>query len=163
MRRIVTVILLLVLTLGVAACGTSPMKYEPQAEMPLTQAVRVIDRLIMEQHPTWRPDFVEINGRFILLGYGSVTRGHGSAVVLSDGVAIGAGSSRTRTSGERVYFESTDKVVLYSWKRKFRQWYVVSLVGKNRQHMLRTRSLEEAKQMANALQVVINAYERGNL
>ncbi|GAB1267006.1 hypothetical protein NBRC116493_02590 [Aurantivibrio infirmus] len=135
------------------------IQYEPETDMSLDEAGRVIDRLIMEQHPAWRPDFVEINDQYILLGYGTVTRGGGSAVVLNENVVIGSSSSNTRAAGERVYYESTNKVVLYSWKRKFKQWYIVSLVGKKQQHLLRTRYIEEAELMVNALQIVLNNFK----
>jgi hypothetical protein len=126
--------------------------------MALNDALELIDRLIMEQHSTWRPDFVEVNDRYILLGYGTITRSSGSAVV-NNKIIVDSGSSNTRAAGNRVYYESTDKLVLYSWKRKFKQWYVVSMVGKKQQHMLRTRNLEEAKKMVNALEVVLQAFK----
>jgi hypothetical protein len=78
---------------------------------------------------------------------------------VTDTVAVGSGSSATRSAGTRIYYESTSDVVLYSWKRKFKQWYVVSLVGKMKQHMLRTRNLEEAKEMVDALEVVLHEYK----
>jgi hypothetical protein len=127
--------------------------------MSLEQATRIIDRLVMEQPIAWRPDFVKINERYILLGYGTVTQGRSNAVVIGSAL-VGASTDTTRASSERVYFESTDKIALYSWKRKFKQWYVVSLVGKNRQHILRTRYLDEAERMADALQVVLNNYQQ---
>ncbi|PPK49969.1 hypothetical protein BY454_14017 [Marinobacter persicus] len=158
MRKNWIVIFCCVFVLGLSGCGTSPMKYQPETDISYSQAVHVIDRLIMEQHSDWRPDFVEVTDRFILLGYGSVTQGGASGAFIGN-VAIGAHSSTTRVASDRIYFESIDDIILYSWKRKFRQWYVVSLLGNNRKHILRTRSLEEAKQMANALQVILDSYE----
>jgi hypothetical protein len=70
-----------ILTLFILGCGTQVIKYEAQKNMAFSDAVDLIDRLIMEQHRAWRPDFVEINNRYILLGYGMVTQGRGTAFV----------------------------------------------------------------------------------
>jgi hypothetical protein len=162
MENILKFLIGVVLISSVSGCGSYVIKYEPQPEMTLEEAGWIVDRLIMEQHKAWRPDFVEINDQYISLGYGTVTRGSGSAVVINN-LVLGSSSSTTRAAGERVYYDSTDKVVLYSWKRKFKQWYIASLSGKKRNHLLRTRDLDEAKKMVDALQVILNEFKEKNL
>ncbi|MBF4333646.1 hypothetical protein EAY29_25855, partial [Vibrio anguillarum] len=67
--------------------------------------------------------------------------------------------STTKKVGERVYFYKINGVQLYDWKRKFKQWYIVSLNdenGKVIKHVLYTRSLSNAQKTVDALNVILS-------
>ncbi len=141
-------------------CATSVIDYRPSPAMSITDSVETIEELTTTQHRAWRPNFIEINDKYLLWDYGTVSRGLGSAVVVGH-VAIGSSRTTTRGSSERIYFKSIERVELRSWIRKFRQWYVVTAVmerEKRDTHLLRTRDLEDAKRYTDAFRTLLAAY-----
>ncbi len=146
--------LLVILLVG---CGTTPMNYQAQP-LSIAESYNVIDEMIMTQHRNWRPDYIVVTETYIGWGYGIQSSTTTNAIG-SDNSAFISSNSTTRSVGDRVYFSRVGQVQLYSWKRKFKQWYVVSLLdkrGKLIKNVLRTRSLPDAEKMVDAITVVLS-------
>ena len=130
--------------------------------MNLTDAIVMIEKLIMTQHPAWRPDYIEITSQYFLWGYGTRSTGRGSAVVVGN-AAFGTSTYETRVNAKRLYYEQIHRIVLKSWTRKFRQWYVVSTRNSDNEHLgtiFRTRNLEYAKRFVDAMEAVVAVYRK---
>lgn len=158
-KSLLRTVVLAVSILAFGGCGTAPMQYEPST-LNLEQAMIEVEKLIMTQHPAWRPDYVHFDRQYLFLGFGTRTTGSGSGAVIGNAV-FGSGSARTRNVGERLYFENVKSVSLRSWNRKMKQWYAVSVQGFNDQHVgyiLRTRDLEGAKRFVDGMTVILAAY-----
>jgi hypothetical protein len=161
--RLMPLLLASLCCLVMSGCGTSPIKYEPAvSQMDAQRAMSTIEKLTMMQHPAWRPDYLAFEYDYMAWDFGQVSSHRSNAVVIPIGgtpVAVGGGRGTTRHSGNRIYFNDIKKVELLSWRRKFKQWYVVSIVGfrGERTHVLRTRHLEDAKSYVDAMQVVLGA------
>ncbi|MFG0770466.1 hypothetical protein ACF8PD_01300 [Vibrio plantisponsor] len=146
--------LLVILLVG---CGTTPINYQVQP-LSATESYNIIDELIMTQHRNWRPDYFVVTDTFLGWGYGVQSSGKTSAIG-SNNSAFVSSRSTTRNVSDRVYFSRIGQVQLYSWKRKFKQWYVVSLLdgnGNKIKNILYTRSLSDAEKMVDAMTVVLS-------
>ena len=153
MFRLFSILAMLLLS----GCGTTPMNYESKT-MPIEEAYDVIDQMVMTQHRKWKPDYFVITDKYLGWGYGAVSNGSSSGVVYNN-VALGSSSSTIRNVSDRVYFSKVKGVQLLDWTRKFKQWYVVSLIGQNGnviKHLLRTRSVSDAQLMMDAMTVLLN-------
>jgi hypothetical protein len=129
--------------------------------MSIGDAVDIVEQLTMTQHKTWRPDHFSINDKYIFWQYGTISKGHGSAVAI-DSIVFGSVTSTTRSVGERLYFNSIHDIQLQSWKRKFSQWYVVSAFDNDNnvvQHLFRTQSIEDAKRFTDAIHALVLYHE----
>lgn len=142
----------LVLVAALAACGTTQIAYTPRP-VELAAAQQNIERLVMTQHQAWRPDDFVFTDDFFGWSFGTVSRGTftgGGAY----GVVVGSSSERVRHLSDRVYYSQVTGVRLYSWRRKGRQWWLVSLMGRDDtvlMHALRTLSREDAELMIDSL------------
>jgi hypothetical protein len=142
----------IVLIAAMAACGTTQIAYVAKP-IELEAAQRNIERLVMTQHQDWRPDDFIFADEFFGWSFGTVSQGNFAGVGTS-GVVFGTSSERVRQLSDRVYYSQVAGVRLYSWKRKMRQWYVVSLIGRDDtvlMHTLRTLSREDAELMVDSL------------
>jgi hypothetical protein len=131
--------------------------------MSVRDAVDIVEQLTMTQHKTWRPDYFEINDKYILWNYGTISKGQISAVAI-DSIVVGSGTSTTRSVGDRLYFNSIHNIQLLSWKRKFKQWYVVSALDNDNniiQHLFHTQSLDDAKRFSDAMHTLVVYHENG--
>jgi hypothetical protein len=161
-------LMLLIVTLVAALMsGCSSTKYTdriPDTAVPIEDAVNIISRLTMTQHPKWRPDGIGITEEFIYWGYGTTTRGSLGAVAIG---SFGIANSRsvTRDAGDRVYFADIQEVKFLDWKRKGKQWYVVSLLDRNigRKHIFRTRNHEDAISYFDSFASILKSYQDGEL
>ncbi|MFA1562976.1 hypothetical protein [Aliivibrio fischeri] len=150
-----TFVIFLILLLS--GCGTTPVFYKSK-NMPVSEAYKVIDQMVMTQHRNWKPDYFIITDRYLGWDYGSTSHGQTNAVVYN-GFMTGTSSSTIRNVNERIYFNQIAHVQLLDWTRKFKQWYVVTLVDQNGdyiKHILRTRSKSDAKLMIDALTAVLS-------
>jgi len=134
--------------------GTSPIEYQP-SPMSLTDAIGVIDKMIMTQHQDWKPDFLEINDQYILWGEGAVSKGR-------DGMPITLGSSNSTTHqvGYRLYYDSIGKIDFSYWRRDY---YLVSIRNKENKiirHVLRTKDQEGAKRFVDAMESLVSFYNQ---
>jgi hypothetical protein len=151
------------LILALCGCGTSLMRYEPSSRgMDVDQAISTIEKLTMMQHPAWRPDYLAFEYEYMAWDFGYVTSQRASAVAVPIGntaVAIGRGRGTTRHLANRIYFSDIRRIELLSWRRKFKQWYVISIVHmrNRRTHVLRTRYLDDAQAYIDAMHVVMHA------
>ena len=156
MRYILLAPLILVLT----GCGsTSPMSYDP-SPMDFEDAIVDVERLIMTQHPIWRPDYIEFDSQYLLLGYGTRSTGRISGAAVG-GAVFGSTSSSTHAVSERLYFEQVKGITLMSWTRKMKQYYAISIRdsdGEHVGHVYRTRDIESAEQFVDAMNVVVSKY-----
>ncbi|SBS66894.1 hypothetical protein [Vibrio atlanticus] len=146
--------LLLVATLS--GCGTVPMAYQPK-DMSLEQAYIVVEQMVMTQHRNWKPDYFVMTEHYIGWDFGTVSK--------SVGTGTSFGNTTTRNVGERVYYNQIEEVKLLSWKRKFKQWYVVSLTdlnGRVLKHIFRTRQLRDAELATDALNVILKDRQTTN-
>ncbi len=146
-------LILLMIGMLLSAC-TSVIEYKPKKNMSVETSIKVIEKLTISQHPTWRPDFININNEYISWGFGSVIKSSANSIQVQN-TTIAQGSSTVRNASERLYFEDIKKVELLSWKRKFKQWYVVSAITKHkeRKNLLRTRYKDEAQNYIDAIYV----------
>lgn len=153
MFRLFSILAILLLS----GCSTTPMNYESKI-MPIKEAYDVIDQMVMTQHQKWKPDYFVITDKYLGWGYGAISKGSSSGVVYNN-IVLGSSSSTIRNVSEIVYFSKAKGVQLFDWTRKFKQWYVVSLVGQNDnviKHILRTRSVSDAQLMMDAMTVLLN-------
>lgn len=137
---------------AIAACGTTQIAYVAKP-IELEAAQRNIERMVMTQHQDWRPDDFIFTDDFFGWSFGTLSQGNFGGVT-AGGAVFGSSSERVRQLSNRVYYSQVTEVRLYSWKRKTRQWYVVSLVGRDGtvlMHMLRTLSREDAELMVDSL------------
>ncbi len=129
--------------------------------MTAHQAQVLIEKLTMTQHPAWKPDYLQFEADFMALGFGQVTTHRSNAVAIPVGnsaIAVGGGRGTTRHVGDRVYYADVKDVRLLSWRRKLKQWYVVSVVTQRNQpvHVFRTRYLEDAQAYVDAFHAVLD-------
>ncbi len=139
-----------------SSCGTSELMYSPN-QVTFESAERTAEKLIMTQHKAWRPDDFFITEDYLAWDFGNVSTGS-FAGAASNGFVGGSTSSTTRRASNRVYFEDIEQVKLLSWKRKAKQWYVVSLTGRDGKlliHALRTVSLVEAEKFTDAMNEIV--------
>ncbi|NOI89373.1 hypothetical protein F0235_02820 [Vibrio splendidus] len=146
--------LIFLLSLAVPGCGTVPIVYDANV-LPVEDSVYVIDKLIMTQHHNWKPEQFAITDHYFAWGFGSVSHSSGSATRIgSTNLVLTESSTTTRTMANRIYYEDIAEIRLLDWTRKFKQWYVVTLFnerGSAMRHVLRTRNLEDAQLMVDAL------------
>lgn len=159
--------LMVVMLVAALMSGCSSTQYTdrtPDTSVAIKDAVNIVSRLTMTQHPKWRPDGVVITEEFIYWGYGTTTRGGLGGVVIGS-VGIVNSSSITRDSGSRLYFADIQDVKFIDWKRKGKQWYVVSVVDRNigRKHILRTRNQEDAISYFDSFSSILKSYQDGEL
>lgn len=142
----------IVLIAALSACGTTRIDYAPRP-IEMGAAQENIERLVMTQHQAFRPDDFVFTDDFFGWSFGTVSRGRFSGAAVY-GVVVGSSSERVRQLSDRVYYSQVTEVRLYSWRRKGRQWWVVSLIGRDDtvlMHALRTLSREDAELMADSL------------
>ncbi len=162
-ENLIKVTSILLFSVLIVSCGSSPTKYQPK-EITIEEAYEISEEMIYTQHPKWRPDNFVVTDKYIGFDYGTVTRGRVSGSVIGDtGFFVGSSKSTTRGTGERYYYRNIASVKLLSWKRKFQQWWVVSLYDENDhyiRHILRTRSYSDAKLFTDALHKIVNTHKK---
>ena len=143
--------------LFVTACGSNAISYQPTL-MSYSEALNVVEELTMTQHSEWKPDEFGITDKYVFWNYGFVTNSSSSAAIIADTAIVGKSQAETKLNNERIYFRTIKGVKLLDWQRKFKQWYVVSLVDTEdriTKHALRTRSLDDAKRFMDAMESII--------
>lgn len=136
----------------VAACGTTGVGYVAKP-VAAELAEPTIERLVMTQHQAFRPDDFIVTDDFFGWSFGAVSRGSFSGAAVG-GAVFGSSSERVRQLSDRAYYSQITEIRLYSWKRKMKQWWLVSLVDKDDRiiiHALRTLSREDAELMVDSL------------
>jgi hypothetical protein len=153
--------LLILVTFLVVGCGSSPMKYET-TKMEINAAISLAEEITWSQHRDWRPDGFSVNEKYISWEYGVVSSNKSWASgVGNTGFVVGSGTSTYRNSGNRLYYRYINRVQLYSWKRKFQQWYAVGIITKSGENkfILRTKSLEDAELFTSAMTTIVDFYK----
>jgi len=130
-------------------CG-SAINYQPDNSHDINWALVTTEHHIMSQHKYWRPTTIHITDRYIDLNYGSASVSYGYVDVFG----LASSTSSSRSIDDRIYYEDNPKVQLMDWTRNFKQWYVVSIP--NVKHIFYTRSLEDAEDLVDALNIIIN-------
>ena len=164
MNEFIKYLSLLVCIIAITACSSNNdiISYTPQAIGNISEAKDTIEELTFTQHQLWKPDYIEFNSKYVTWGYGQTSRTQGIAVA-SGGVAGAESTTITRNANDRVYYNSINKIQLMNWSRKFKKWYVVSLVGQDNKilkHVYYTKSIENAKKFINAFQTIIDFNSR---
>jgi len=147
--RYISILFLLSILVG---CSTTPIPYQSK-EISLKKSPIIIDRMVMTRHRKWKPDYFIMTEYYFGWDYGSYSSSRSVGGVYN-GIVIGKSNSTIREVGERIYYDEISEIKLLDWTRKFKQWYVVTLYddgGQKIKHMLRTRKLEDAKSMVDAL------------
>lgn len=137
-----------------SGCGTTPMVYKSNP-VPVEDAPMIIDRMVMTQHRAWKPDNFVMTEHYFGWGFGTYSTGK-----ISSRVVYARTSSTTKDVAERVYYDEIADVKLLDWTRKFKQWYVVTLYrndGSQIKHVLRTRSLQDAQLLVDALNTYLDS------
>ncbi len=153
--RIVALLNILMLTgcANVSAIFTDTViDYETTVKMGTKDAVATLEELTMTQHPNWRPERFEIKDDYAYWSYGSVIENdmYGRAEKI-------VGSS------ERIYYRTINKVRLMKWQRKFKDWYVVSLINSDGgviKHVFYSRDINLAKRYVDAANSALVAYKK---
>lgn len=139
------------------ACGSNAISYKPEF-IDYNEALDVVEELTMTQHSEWKPDEFGITDKYIFWNYGFVATSSSSSAIIADSAIVGKSQVETKLNNERIYFRTIKGVKLLDWQRKFKQWYVVSLVdteGRIKKHVFRTRSLDDAKRFMDAMESII--------
>lgn len=149
----------------VAGCSSTKITdIKGTPHVPLEDALNTIPRLTMTQHPAWRPDGIGITEEFLHWGYGTSTRGSAGGVAVG---IFGVASSRsvTRDIGERLYYADISDIQLVDWKRKGKQWYIVSTVNRHgqRKRVLVSRYKEDALDYLDSFASITEGYRDGRL
>lgn len=155
-----TVFFAILFSVCLIGCSSKVIVYEPTMEMTLAEAISTTEKLIMTQHANWKPDNFFIRDDYMLWGYGVVTNQQGFATSLGYGTAYGSSKAVTRDVGNRVYYKSIKNVQMMSWTRKFKEWFVVSLIKvdgdfESTQHIYYTRNQDSAKLLVSSLNTII--------
>ena len=153
--------LLALVTFLLVGCGSSPIEYKT-TEMEINAATSLAEEITWSQHKDWRPDGFAVNEKYISWEFGVVSKNSSWATEVGNtGFAVGGGTSTYRNAGNRLYYRYIDKVQLYSWKRKFQQWYAVGITEKSGESkfILRTKNLEDAKLFTSAITSIVNFYK----
>ncbi len=148
------------------SCGTTPTNYKQKQVIPKEDAIVILEQLLMTQHPDYRPNNIFINDEFLGLDFGSVTESNtfGSGTPIGNSYFTGS-YTKTETTfvGSRHYFSDIEKIKLLSWKRKLKQWYVITTYngqGQNTANIYRTRDLNRAKLFYDSFQSVLDANKK---
>lgn len=149
----------LVMLLALGGCSSKVISYQSSNQMTLNDAILTTEELIMTQHENWRPDSFTIRNDYMLWGYGAATSTSGIATSFGYGVAYGTSKAVTRDIGNRVYYKNIKDVQLMTWSRKFKEWYVVSLIktdglNDSTQHIYYTRNQDSAKRLVDSLNII---------
>ena len=144
--------------MSITACSSSSIiSYTPQPVGNLNEAKDTVEELTLTQHQLWKPDYIELNDKYAAWGYGQISKTQGIAVA-SGGIAGAESTTKTHNANERVYYNSIKEIQLMNWSRKFKKWYVVSLIGTDNQiikHVYYTQNMDSAKRFINAFQFII--------
>lgn len=122
------------------ACEYKHLNYTPKITN-FSLAVADTERCIYSQLSNWRPDKFAITNVYFELEYSL---------------------KRVNNINSRFFYEDVEEVKLLSWIGKLHQWYVVTLVMKNgeKNHMYRTKSIDEAKKATNSIATIVNYYKK---
>lgn len=140
------------ISLALTACGTTRLAYDSKPYDP-DRAASLVEQVIMEQHPKYRPGHIEFHPDYFEIDNGSVTssRSSGFGVPLGGGVvmASGHGKGRTKHLVNRVYYNSIGPALL----GKRRAHYVVSIVNKDRRIIQRVyiKKIDTAQEFIDAI------------
>lgn len=138
--------LILALFFLVIGCA-KPVAYTPQPSPALneSEAKGIIEQVFMELPPDRKPDAIAFEEDFIWLGYGveSKSSGFGTAIALTDSVAVVSGSSRVTTRGKnlRIYYNSLSQIDLYTK----RSYYIIRIASAKGREFLKVTTYSEAK------------------
>lgn len=122
------------------ACQQKHLNYTPKI-INFSVAVADTERYIYSQHSNWRPYKFTITNVYFEFEYSL---------------------KRVNNINSRFYYEDVEEVKLLPWMGKLHQWYVVTLVMKNgkKNHMYRTKSIDEAKKATNTVATIVNYYKK---
>jgi len=119
--------------------------------MSFADAKDVAEELLLTQHQAWRPDNVEVTEKYISFDTGMVRRPNR---------LWGGEYPPLRKNSRRAYYTQITGIQLMSWMRRFRTWYVVTLLGDlsiQDRHVLHTRDIHKAERLYDALSSLIAA------
>jgi succinate dehydrogenase/fumarate reductase flavoprotein subunit len=139
----------LLFSLFLVGCGSDIIVYKPLSISNTQEASKTVEELTMSQPTGWRPDNIQIKDDYIYWSFGKRTECNQFA------------GCRTYEDSKRIYYSSIKNIQLMSWHRKFKKWYVVSIIGKDDgviMHVFYTRDEDEGKHFADALNSVIFAH-----
>lgn len=150
-------ILILIVVAFAAGC-TAKVAYEPRSTGDVQEAARTIEKLTMTQHREWRPGAISITRRYLIWGSGVMTKAGADAADGEEGVLVGR-TTASYGDSERLYYEDINRIEVLDWTRKFKQWYVITVITDRDKlvYLLRTRHIEDAREYADALKTLMAA------
>ena len=158
--------LVLLFSLVLAACSTTPVSYTAQSGLSDQKAAEIIEQVILEQPKKYRPDSVAITDRFLEVNRGFVTQNSGASVGFFGHRSFftsGHLSSRGKTKEiiERAYFSSIDHISLGTRD----EWYVVEIHLKTKVDFKKiySRSQTKAQRLVDALEHFKNKGQQADL
>ncbi len=127
-----------------ASCS-SVIPYKASDVSSFDEAKMLIEKHTYSQHKLWRPDYIQIGKDYMLWGFGQVSHTNAGAVSLGS-AAVGHATTTTRGRNERLYYSDIKSFQVISWKRKFKQWYVASvLTNRGQSQVCARRRFRKAK------------------
>lgn len=132
MKKTILIVAMIFMANAIIGCGQTVIPYKPYEAMNIKDATEIVNDLIMKQHRNWRPANFEIRDEYFYWNY-------------------------RHKGAEKFYYKDLYNVRLTKWKRKFKTWYVVSVLGNPGIRVLYTRYYADAKSFANALETILIA------
>lgn len=141
MKYLIPVLFLLLIGCAKPAAYTA----QPSPAITEPEAKSIIEQVFMELPAKRKPDAIAFEKDFIWLGYGveSKSNGIGTAVALTNSVAIVSGSSNVTTKGNslRIYYNSLGQIGLYTK----RDYYIIRIANKEGREFTKLTTYNEAK------------------
>lgn len=145
--------LFLLTLLALSGCAATQIPYSPTISENRNDASKIIEQVVMEQPTKHRPDSIVIGEDYIGFneGFESKTSGFASGTYIGGGSTIASGFSRTKTRsvGDRLYFNSIGSSALYAK----RDWYIIQVKNRSGKVVKRfyTRSKIKAESFIDAM------------
>tara|TARA_R110002074_G_C12327407_1_gene647515 strand:- start:177 stop:662 length:486 start_codon:yes stop_codon:yes gene_type:complete len=141
MKYLIPALFFLVIGCAKPVAYTAP----PSPTINESGAKSIIEQVFMELPAKRKPDAIAFEDDFIWLGYGveSKSNGIGTAVAITNSVAIVSGSSNVTTKGNslRIYYNSLGQIDLYAK----RDYYIIRIANKEGREFTKITTYNEAK------------------
>lgn len=134
--------ILVVALIATAGCAAQRVAHVPRS-IGHAEAREIIERVMFEQPGKHRPEAVAFAREYMVLRYGTVSRGRATAVPVGT-MAIASGETVTTEAGKRLYFDTIAETRIYTK----REWFVLDIVDASGHVMQRVYSRDETRARA---------------
>lgn len=149
---------ILILATVLTGCAATQLQHTPTTNMTVADAQLLIEQVLMEQPPQYRPQGVVFTETYWGTSDGVKAVGKSSGISIpAGGVSLTMGDSKSinKELTTRIYYSSMGETKLY----KKRDWHVIDIHNSDGYRMLRAYSTNEAKahQFVDAMAVLTSA------